>query len=88
MKETMTTFPFSIHAYNSWMELSKTGTGRVVLFACSPGFAACFDERSEHQRVLLPAVQRPNTEMKNEMEIVTDAIMLLLIEGEAKFSLP
>lgn len=35
--------------------------------------------------VLLSLVS-PDTEMKDEMEIVTDAIMLLLIEGEAKLS--
>lgn len=34
--------------------------------------------------VLLSLVCHPDTEMKDEMEIVTDAIMLLLIEGEAK----
>lgn len=34
--------------------------------------------------VLLSLVRHPDTEMKDEMEIVTDAITLLLIEGEAK----
>lgn len=37
--------------------------------------------------VLLSLVSHPDTEMKDEMEIVTDAITLLLIEGEAKLSL-
>lgn len=36
--------------------------------------------------VLLSLVSHPDTEMKDEMEIVTDAITLLLIEGEAKLS--
>lgn len=38
--------------------------------------------------VLLSPVCHPDTEMKDEMEIVTDAIMVLLIEGEAKLSPP
>lgn len=36
--------------------------------------------------VLLSPVRNPHTEMKDEMEIVTDAITVLLIEGEAKLS--
>lgn len=38
--------------------------------------------------VPLPPVHHPDTEMKDEMEIVTDVITLLLIEVEAKLSLP
>lgn len=38
--------------------------------------------------VLLPPVSHHDTKMKDEMKIVTDAIMVLLIEGEAKLSPP
>lgn len=38
--------------------------------------------------VLLPPVSHHDTIMKDEMKIVTDAIMVLLIEGEAKLSPP
>lgn len=48
----------------------------------------CFNDRSGSQSVLLSPVCHPDTEMKDEMEIVTDAITVLLIEGEAKLSLP
>lgn len=46
----------------------------------------CFNDRSESPSVLLSPVCHPDTEMKDEMEIVTDAITVLLIEGEAKLS--
>lgn len=42
----------------------------------------------EPPSVLLSPVRHPDTEMKDEMEIVTDAITVLLIEGEAKLSPP
>lgn len=48
----------------------------------------CCNDRSEPPSVLLPAVRRTDSAMKDEMEIVTDAITALLIEGEAKLSLP
>ena len=50
--------------------------------------AVCFNDRPEPQSVLLSPVRHPDTEMKDEMEIVTDAITVLLIEGEAKLSPP
>ena len=48
----------------------------------------CFNDRSEFQSVLLSPVRHPDTKIKDEMEIVTDAITVLLIEGEAKLSQP
>ena len=48
----------------------------------------CFNDRSEPPSVLLSPVCHPDTQMKDEMEIVTDAITALLIEGEAKLSPP
>lgn len=48
----------------------------------------CFNDRPEPQSVLLSPVRHPDTEMKDEIEIVTDAITALLIEGEAKLSPP
>lgn len=48
----------------------------------------CFNDTSGSQSVLLSPVCHPDTEMNDEMEIVTDAITVLLIEGEAKLSPP
>lgn len=58
----------------------------VPLYVTQDSLGVCFNDRSESPSVLLSPVCHPDTEMKDEMVIVTDAITGLLIEGEAKLS--
>lgn len=76
----------SVHQCQAWEDSTET---------LKPRWAVCLEGTSGPAArllmiglallsVLLSLVRHPDTEMKDEMEIVTDAITLLLIEGEAK----
>lgn len=66
-------------------------TKNVLLFSLDVPVClldVCFNGKSGDLSVLLSPVSHHDTKMKDGMKIVTDAITVLLIEGEAKLSPP